>query len=236
MIAICAAVLLTGVFAAAAGGEEDPLITLSYLKNVFTGEIQTMVDEAIAAGQEQNKTDLNAAIQAWDTKVSEAMKDALNTPAQEKPASFVPADMSEGQSITIEAGCEIIVRAGAPVCSADLIDQTDGTVLAAGNTLKQNHSYLATAAGTFSVPTTTVTGKVNVGTLNVRAGAGTGYDRLGSLTEGTVVTIVDKSVAGWFMITGGGLAGYVASDYITLDPTTVYGPVSLLIRGDYSAE
>ena len=233
--AMCTAVVLTVAFAAAAGSESDPLVTLSYLKNVFTAEIQTMVDQSIAVGQEQNKADLESAIQQWDTEVDQSIQDALSSLMTEEPASFAPVDMGEGQSVTIEAGCEIIVRSGAPVCSVSLIDQTDGAVLAAGKTLQQNHLYLATETGTFSVPTAVITGKVNVGTLNVRAGAGTSYDRLGSLTKDTVVTIVDDSVDGWYMVTGGGLAGYVSSEYITLDPVAVSGPASLLIRGPYTA-
>lgn len=234
---LCAAVALTVAYAAAAGSESDPLITLSYLKNVFTGQVQTMVDEAVAAGQEQNKADLDAAIQEWDAAVSQAVEEALNATKADEPASFTAADMAEGAEITVQAGCEIIVRSGAPVCSAALIDQTDGTVLAAGKTMKANHLYLATETCSFSAPALVVTGVVTAEpSLSVRAGAGTGYDRLGYLPTGTTVTIVDDSVSGWYQITGGGLAGYVSASYIELNPVTGSGPASFLIRGDYTGQ
>lgn len=234
VIALCIALLLTGVYAAAAGSEGDPLITLSYLKNVFTGQIQTMVNEAVSAGQEQNKKDLDAAIDEWDSKVSEAVKDALDAPVVEEPASFDPAALGEGKSLSFEAGCELIVRTGAPVCNVNLIDQTDGSVLEAGKAMAANHLYIASEAGKVTAPSSVVTGTVTSGPLNVRAGAGTGFDRLGTLSAGTVVTILDRSVSGWYMITGGGLSGYVSADYVELNPTTGSGPADLLIRGAYS--
>ncbi len=233
VVALCVALLLTGVYATAAGSEGDPLVTLSYLKNVFTGQIQSMVSNAVAVAQEQNKNDLNAAIDNWNGKIAQAVEEAAKTQVVEEPASFEGADLAEGKSISFEAGCEIIVRSGAPVSSVSLIDQTDGSVLAAGKALAVNHLYLATEAGKLSAPSATVTGVINAGPLNVRAGAGTSYDRLGSLDKGTVVTILDSSVAGWYMISGGGLSGYVSSDYVTLNPATGSGPASLLIRGKY---
>lgn len=236
--AVCAVVLLTVAFAAAAaGGEGDPLITLSYLKNVFTPQVQTMVDQAVETGKAENKADLDAAIQNWDAQVGQAVEDALNSQVIEEAASFVSADMAEGKTITIETGCEVILRSGKPVCSADLIDQTDGTVLKAGETLKTNHLYLATGRCKFSFPAAVLTGVITADpSLSVRAGAGTGYSRLGTLPKGTVVTVVDKSVAGWYMITGGGLAGYVSAEYVQLNPVTSYGPAGFLLRGDYTAE
>lgn len=232
-----AAVVLTAAgAAAAAGGEGDPLVTLSYLKNIFTPQVQTMVDQALETGTAQNKTDLDAAIQAWDEKIGQAVQDAMNAQVKEEPASFVPVSMAEGKSISVEAGCEIIVRSGAPVCSADLIDQTDGALVKAGDKLTANHLYLAVSAGKFSNPTQTVTGVITASpSLSVRAGAGTGHARLGTLAKGTVVTILDSSVEGWYMITGGGLAGYVSAEYVELNPTASFGPASFLLRGNYTA-
>ena len=59
-------------------------------------------------------------------------------------------------------------------------------------------------------------GRVNTSVLNVRSGAGTSYSRVGTLRIGTVVTITDESVDGWYGISSGSLSGYVSSQYITL--------------------
>ena len=50
--------------------------------------------------------------------------------------------------------------------------------------------------------------------LNVRSGPGTGYDKVASLSDGAVVSIVGID-SGWYKITtSGGLSGYVSSDYM----------------------
>lgn len=62
------------------------------------------------------------------------------------------------------------------------------------------------------------TGKVNTSALNVRSGAGTGYARVGSVTQGQTVTIVDSVKASdgytWYKISGT-TSGYVRGDYIS---------------------
>lgn len=233
VIALVVALLLTGVYAAAAGSEGDPLVTLSYLKNVFTGQIQTMVNDAVTAGGEKNKAELDAAINTWDEKVSAAVDEALKTPVVEEPAIFEPVALGDGKSFSVEAGCEIIVRSGAPVCSVDLIDQTDGSLLAAGKEMKVNHLYVAAKAGKITAPSSVITGVVTADLLNVRAGAGTGYARLGTLNKDTEVTVLDRSVSGWYMISGGGLSGYVSADYVEINSSAGSGPADLLVRGDY---
>ena len=57
-------------------------------------------------------------------------------------------------------------------------------------------------------------GRVNTGTLNVRSGPHTGYDRIGTLKHNTQVTIL-ASVNGWYKISSGDLVGYVSGEYIT---------------------
>lgn len=234
--ALCATVALTAVYAAAAGSQDDPLITLSYLKNIFTPQVQTMVDDAVAANTEQNQADLEAAIQAWDEKVSQAVEDAQNSSQAGESASFASVSLASGKTVSLQAGCEIIVRSGSPVCSGPLIDQTSGSVLAAGSAMTANHLYLASDACTVSVPSAAVTGTVNAGPLNVRAGAGSSYSILGTLQEGAVVTIVSDSGNGWYQITGGGLAGYVSASYVDLNPTTSSGSAGLMLRGTYTVK
>ena len=62
------------------------------------------------------------------------------------------------------------------------------------------------------------TGQVNADALNVRSGAGTGYSRVGTVTQGETVTILE-TVQGddgytWYKISGS-VSGYVRGDYIT---------------------
>ncbi len=64
-------------------------------------------------------------------------------------------------------------------------------------------------------PTETKTGtvKVSSNTLNVRKGPGTGYARIGSLSNGAKVTITGEQ-NGWYKISYNGGTGYVSKEYI----------------------
>lgn len=59
------------------------------------------------------------------------------------------------------------------------------------------------------------TGTVNVSALNVRAGAGTSTQCIGSLKNGAKVSIL-SSENGWYKIKSGALTGYVYAEYVTL--------------------
>ncbi len=54
-------------------------------------------------------------------------------------------------------------------------------------------------------------GKVTTASLNIRSGAGTDYDKVGSLKAGKIVTILGEA-NGWYQIE----SGYVSADYVTL--------------------
>lgn len=54
-------------------------------------------------------------------------------------------------------------------------------------------------------------GKVTASSLNIRSGAGTGYDKVGSLKAGKVVEILGQS-DGWYQIE----SGYISAEYVTL--------------------
>ncbi len=59
---------------------------------------------------------------------------------------------------------------------------------------------------------------VNADVLNVRSGKGTNTAVLGTVRSGDIVTVLDDSDASWVQIrTAGGLTGYVAREYLTLE-------------------
>lgn len=83
----------------------------------------------------------------------------------------------------------------------------------------RTEGYMASQYVTLSVQSDCSLGYGQVtaegGSLNVRSGPGTGFDRLGALPDGTVVRLVGMD-SGWFSIEADSLTGYVSSDYITL--------------------
>jgi len=55
--------------------------------------------------------------------------------------------------------------------------------------------------------------KTDGATLNLRAGAGTGFDRVAVLNDGTVVQLLGMD-NGWFKVSYNGTVGYASSDYM----------------------
>ena len=59
-------------------------------------------------------------------------------------------------------------------------------------------------------------GTVTASVLNVRSGAGTDFDKIGSLKQGTVVNIVENCGNGWYEVSTDAITGYVSAQYIAL--------------------
>ncbi|MCB5942858.1 SH3 domain-containing protein, partial [bacterium 210820-DFI.6.52] len=72
-------------------------------------------------------------------------------------------------------------------------------------------------------PVVTKTGIVTASTLNVRSGYGSSYSKIGTLSNGAKVEIVE-SKDGWHKIKYNGGYGYVSGDYIKVDGDTTPPP------------
>ena len=124
------AVLSVTAFAAETGSSKDPLVTLSYLQDVFFDKIMDEVDDRI---EERNK---------------DIAKEVTGTSGSGSGDTFSVVTLSEGQVLTGEIGCEVMLRVGTAVCAAPsapgLIDQTNASTLNNGGTLQQNHMYMMT--------------------------------------------------------------------------------------------
>lgn len=154
LMLICALLLVAvsgGALAAAsgsAGTANDPLVTLSYLNNVFAPSLNATVDKAVAANEEALKAALNEAIDKWSADIR---NQAGNTPGGSGTgggAVFSVVTLSNGQTLTGSVGCEIMLRVGSAVCvspeSPGLIDTTGGSTLNNGGALATNHLYMVT--------------------------------------------------------------------------------------------
>lgn len=140
--ALCAAALVGAAYAAAgtgaAGSAGDPLVTLSYLTQRFTPQVEQKMDELVKAKAEELTRQFNAALSGA----------APSAPSGGSSSLFTVVTLSQGQALVGDVGCEVMLRVGSAVCEADnatgLIDVTDGTVLANGGQLAQNHLYMVT--------------------------------------------------------------------------------------------
>lgn len=127
---LAALAALTAIGFSAAGGagsREDPLVTLSYLTETFTGQVMEKVDELIARR--------NAGL-------------AEPGSGGDATGSYAAVTLSAGQTLYGQAGCEVLLRSGAAACGAaaapGLVDVTGGGTLDGGAPLRQNHLYLMT--------------------------------------------------------------------------------------------
>ena len=157
--------LVVGVAYAAAGSENDPLITLSYLTDVFkpqvTAEMETMVEEKST----ELTTRFDELIGSFELKEDESGEAEGGESVEVQPSVFEVITLSKGQILTGDIGCEIMLRVGTAQCvssgSTGLIDVTEAGVLADGDSLVKNHLYMVTI-NTRTVEATANTVKVLV--------------------------------------------------------------------------
>lgn len=138
---VLAAAGLTAFGALAAGGagsQSDPLVTLSYLNETFTGQVMDKVDAAIAQRNAQLLQELKGSGAAVPGAAS----------------AYTAVTLAAGQALYGEAGCEVLLRSGSASCggtaSAGLTDATAGGSLGGGGALEANHLYLMPESGSIS--------------------------------------------------------------------------------------
>ena len=127
IIAVFAALSITA-FAVEPGSSSDPLVTLSYLEDVFFDKIMDEVDERIA------------------TRNKDIAKEVTGTSGTAD--AFAVVTLTDGQVLIGDIGCEVMLRVGSAVCTSPsapgLIDETSATTLNNGGALQQNHMYMMT--------------------------------------------------------------------------------------------
>lgn len=248
---VCVLLLVTVAYAAVsgAGGQNDPLVTLSYLTNVFAPKVEELAEHVVGEHQEENEAELNDAIDYWDERVQQAIDEAGVSGSG--GVTYHEVTLEAGEILVMQEGCEVILRFGSVKWNADtaLMDMTSGSDLASGKMLSANHLYMNVGEGALSVvggqsaPTqpAETTGTVTAGPLNVRSEPSGGNNIVGSVNEGDVVTIL-ATVDGWYQITIGSLSGYVSADFVTVNETEPApseepaASVTLLVRGAYQIQ
>lgn len=136
--ALCVCFLFTAAYAANAGGQNDPLVTLSYLNGTFTNQVKAMVDQTVNERQAQMEKSLNDILAGQGGTGSSTGAGSV----------FTVVTLTQGQSLVGDVGCEVMLRIGTAVCgspdSVGLVDTTAGTVLGNGQALATNHLYMVT--------------------------------------------------------------------------------------------
>jgi hypothetical protein len=150
---LCAVAAVTVAYAAtSAGSSSDPLVTLSYLTDKFTPQMESKMDTLV-------KDKADELTEQFDTAMTSAGGSGSSS------SVFQVVTLTKGKTLVGDVGCEVMLRVGTATCGADgstgLIDTTDGTTLADGKSLVKNHLYMVTIS-TRSVTATADTVRVLV--------------------------------------------------------------------------
>lgn len=145
-ILVLAALVGMALAAGQQGTPNDPLVTLSYIRDKVMPDILAQTGEQIAAREEGLKEAFRALVDGYSKDMEEQLAQAdLDSSA------FLVVDLAAGQTLTGGAGCEFLLRTGSALCVASaepgLVDMTGGGTLGGGAALTANHLYMAAAAG-----------------------------------------------------------------------------------------
>lgn len=117
----------------AAAGSTDPLVTLSYLTEKFTPQMESKMQSMV-----DSKAD----------ELTSQLEQAGGGTGSDSSAVFSVITLSKGQKLVGDIGCEVMLRVGTATCSSSgstgLIDTTDGVTLGDGKELVKNHLYMVT--------------------------------------------------------------------------------------------
>lgn len=148
MLAIIVGALFAfGVVAAATGGygtSSDPLITLSYITDVFMPEMNQTISNTVEAKTGEISAELDETIAELETKYVEASQASA-------ASTYTVISIPSGQKLVGIKGCEVMLRVGKAYCTAPaspgLIDTSTAGVLENGEYLTKNHMYMITIDG-----------------------------------------------------------------------------------------
>ncbi|MDR2530872.1 MAG: hypothetical protein LBC65_04975 [Oscillospiraceae bacterium] len=133
LAAVAAALFTVGIVSLAVTGKpgsaDDPLITLSYLNDVVKKQMT-----------EQTNAELTEKLAALESSLAGKL-DGFGS----NGIAFKLVELTAGQTLTLTAGSEVLLRTGGASCGSELIDSTDGTTLAPQAALTPNHLYVASA-------------------------------------------------------------------------------------------
>ena len=145
LVVIAAILLISGasILAATPGTTQDPVVTLSYLTNIFRPAVMNDVrtaEQEMVQRFETRIAELESRIQAGGTGQT-----TVGTADR-----FHVVTLSRNQTLTSSVGTEIMLRVGtadAVGTAPALVNYTTGATLSSGSGLTTNHMYLVTIEG-----------------------------------------------------------------------------------------
>lgn len=161
-VSLAAVCLGAGAALAASGDQNDPLVTLSYLNQTAIPQIVKQVEDSTAIRQKELEQSFSSQVEQYKREAAQGGSGSSSA------ASYTLVTMTSGQVMTLDVGCELLLRVGsASVKSEDnpaLIDLSAGGTVNSGTSLTKNHLYMAT------ISDRTVTATAGTVKLLVRGG------------------------------------------------------------------
>ncbi len=155
-----AVTLGVGVFAASYDSSEDPLISLSYLTNIFKPEIKKEYEERVATLEARLAQLEGGSVPTAKPETTAPETDPVidtrpetETPEEEpvidtRPSSqYEVIELSYGDALYAVSACDIMLRSGSASCIAPdagqgIADYTDAAEIYDGQALTKNHMCL----------------------------------------------------------------------------------------------
>ena len=146
LAALIAAAAIIGAAAAGSepGGQDDPLVTLSYIRDVFAGEI---LDEVNRIADSETE----AFYAAFGDRLAQVEEQYGEGAEAAQRSTYRLVELSDGQRMVCARGTELMLRIGRAYVSADdipgLVDTSSTDNLNDGGELEKNHMYMVTIEG-----------------------------------------------------------------------------------------
>ena len=141
-ILVLTALLTVTVLAASYDSSEDPIVSLSYLTQVFRPSIEKDYEAKIAALEAQIES-----LSSGSTNPSVPDEPETTAPAETAAAAYEVIEMKYGDCLFAAGAVDIMLRAGSAVCiapdaSQGISDYTAGAEIYDGEALTKNHMCL----------------------------------------------------------------------------------------------
>ena len=136
-----AALFSAGAEGTSPGTEEDPLVTLSYINEVFTGYLTELFRGDLEEQTAELETGLEERIAALEAESEAAV-------ALEERSTYEVIALEDGQELICRRGTELMLRVGQALVTAEdtpgLVDTSTTENLEDGEYLSKNHMYMVT--------------------------------------------------------------------------------------------
>lgn len=136
------------VLAAVQGSQDNPLVTLGYIKEVFTKSVLQEADQKIEATRMEYEKKLDAKVTSFREEIQQLPSSGTG---QTSTAVFAPVELVAGKSLVGSLGCEVLLRSGSAIGDSSeagaFLDTTTAVSLENGSALEKNHLYLMSVEG-----------------------------------------------------------------------------------------